>query len=92
MDRLREPLRVGVGIGGEMTYGQTLGFLRDPETVWWGNLATTIKGAVWGIGGGAILGLGLIHKRISTKTILIALAFLLVGLLVGFKLINKRSD
>ena len=25
----------GIGMGGEMTYGQTLGFLRNPETVWW---------------------------------------------------------
>ena len=79
---------VGVGLGGEMTYGQTLGFLRDPDTVWWGNLATTIKGAVWGIGGGAIIGLGLIHRRIPRKTILVAMVLLLIGILVGFKLIN----
>jgi hypothetical protein len=82
---------VGVGLGGEMTYGQTLGFLRNPETVWWGNLATTIKGAVWGIGAGAILGLGLIHKRIPRKTILIAFVVLLIGILIGFKLINDTK-
>ena len=79
---------VAVGLGGEMTYGQTLGFLRNPETIWWGNLATTVKGAVWGLGAGAILGLGLIHKRIPRKTILIALIMLLIGILIGFKLIN----
>lgn len=79
---------VAVGLGGEMTYGQTLGFLRKPETMWWGNLATTVKGAVWGLGAGAILGLGLIHKRIPRKTILIALIMLLIGILIGFKLIN----
>ena len=79
---------VGVGLGGEMTYGQTLGFLRNPETMWWGNLATTIKGAVWGLGAGAILGLGLIHKRIPKKIILIAFIVLLIGILIGFKLIN----
>ncbi len=82
---------VGVGLGGEMTYGQTLGFLRNPETMWWGNLATTIKGAVWGLGAGAILGLGLIHKRIPRKTILIALIVLLIGILIGFKLINDTK-
>ena len=79
---------VGVGLGGEMTYGQTLGFLRNPETVWWGNLGTTLKGAVWGIGGGAILGLGLIQKRIPKNTIILSFIFLLLGLLIGFKLIN----
>lgn len=79
---------VGVGLGGEMTYGQTLGFLRNPETVWWGNLGTTLKGAVWGIGGGAILGLGLIQQRVPRKTILMSFVFLLIGLIIGFKLIN----
>lgn len=78
----------GVGLGGEMTYGQTLGILRNPDTFWWGNVGTTLKGAVWGIGGGTILGLGLIHRRMSRKTILISFLFLLVGLIIGFKLIN----
>ncbi len=80
---------VGVGLGGEMTYGQTLTFLRDPATVWWGNVATAIKGGVWGLGGGAILGLGLIHHRVPRKTILIALVLFLIGFLIGFKLINE---
>jgi hypothetical protein len=78
----------GIGIGGEMTYGQTLGFLRNPDTVWWGILATTVKGGVWGLMGGAVLGLGLVHKRISKKTIIIAFALTLIGLLIGFKIIN----
>ena len=79
---------VGVGLGGEMTYGQTLGFLRNTDTVWWGILATTVKGAVWGIGGGAILGLGLLHHRIPGKTIVIAFIIYLIGLTIGFELIN----
>ncbi|MFN9461471.1 MAG: hypothetical protein ACK6D7_29470, partial [Acidobacteriota bacterium] len=27
---------IGVGFGGEMTYGQTVGFIVKPETFWWG--------------------------------------------------------
>jgi len=79
---------IGVGLGGEMTYGQTLGFLRNPDTVWWGILATTIKGAVWGIGGGALIGLGFIYHRIPKKIYIVAFVLLLIGILIGFKLIN----
>ena len=79
---------VGVGLGGEMTYGQTLGILRNPDTMWWGMAGTTLKGAVWGIGGGALLAMGIIHDRISRKHILISLLLLLLGLILGFKLIN----
>ena len=79
---------IGVGLGGEMTYGQTLGFLRNPDTVWWGILATTVKGAVWGIGGGALLALGLLHRQVPKKTIIFSLIVLLIGLIIGFKLIN----
>src|SRR5680860_231422 len=63
----------GIGLGGEMTYGQTLGFLRNPETVWWGLTGTTLKGGVWGLLGGAVLALGFIYNRIPKKTIFIAL-------------------
>jgi len=78
----------GIGIGGEMTYGQTLGFLRETDTVWWGTAGTTVKGGVWGLLGGGVLGLGLIHRRLDKKTIIIAFALILIGLLIGFKLIN----
>jgi len=80
---------VGIGMGGEMTYGQTLGFLRNPDTVWWGTLGTTVKGSVWGLLGGIVLGLGLLYNKLSKKTIIIAFLLLLTGMLVGFKLINQ---
>lgn len=80
---------VGIGLGGEMTYGQTLGFLRNPETVWWGILATTIKGAVWGVLGGAIISIGFIFKNLSKKTIIISLLIMMAGMLLGFKLVNQ---
>jgi len=80
---------VGIGLGGEMTYGQTLGFLKNPDTMWWGTLGTTVKGGVWGLLGGIILGMGLIYNRLPKKTIIIAFLLLLVGMLIGFKLINQ---
>lgn len=78
----------GIGMGGQMTYGQTLGFLMNPETVWWGNIGTTLKGAIWGLMGGAILSLGFVYKQLSEKTIIVALLLMMTGMLIGFKLIN----
>ncbi|WP_430974152.1 hypothetical protein [Sunxiuqinia rutila] len=78
----------GVGIGGEMTYGQTLGFLRNMDTVWWGTFGTTVKGATWGFLGGMILSLGFLHRQIPLKTLLYAYLWLFVGMVIGFKLIN----
>jgi hypothetical protein len=80
---------VGIGIGGEMTYGQTLGFLRNPGTVWWGTLGTTVKGSVWGLLGAVIFAMGLLYKKLSRRTIIVAYLFMLAGMFVGFKLINQ---
>lgn len=80
---------VGIGLGGEMTYGQTLGFLRQPDTVRRGILATTIKGSVWGIFGGAVLSAGFLVKKLSKKTIAISFLVMMVGMMLGFKLINE---
>jgi len=80
---------VGIGLGGEMTYGQTLGFLKSPDTMWWGTLGTTVKGSVWGLLGGIVIGIGLIYNRLSKRTIITAFLLLLAGMLIGFKLINQ---
>lgn len=80
---------VGIGIGGEMTYGQTLGFLRNPDTVWWGTLGTTVKGSVWGLLGGVILAMGFLYRKLSRQTILIAWLLMLAGMYLGFKLVNQ---
>jgi hypothetical protein len=78
----------GIGLGGEMTYGQTLGFLRNPETVWWGTAGTTLKGAVWGILGGAVFSIGFLFKRIPKKTLILTFLLMMLGMYIGFKLIN----
>jgi hypothetical protein len=80
---------VGIGLGGEMTYGQTLSFLRDPETMWWGVLATTVKGSIWGLLGATVLSLGFVYNRLEKKTIVMAFLMLMLGMLIGFKLINE---
>ena len=78
----------GIGIGGEMTYGQTLGFLRNPDTVLWGTTGTTLKGAMWGLLGGAVLSIGFVYKEIPKKRIIIALMLVIIGMFLGFKMIN----
>lgn len=80
---------IGIGFGGEMTYGQTLGLLLSSDTFWWGLLGTTLKGAVWGMLGGAMLGLGLVVHRLSMKSLLFGLLCLLAGAIVGLHFINQ---
>ena len=45
----------------------------------WGVLATTIKGGVWGVLGGAILAMGFIYKRLTKKTVIFALLLMMVA-------------
>ena len=79
---------VGIAMGGEMTYGQTLGFLRDSDTIWWGLAGTSLKGGVWGLTGGLFIALGLLYPRIKTKTLLTSFLIFLIGFVIGLKLIN----
>ncbi|QGY46805.1 hypothetical protein GM418_25050 [Maribellus comscasis] len=78
----------GIGMGGEMTYGQTLGILRDPETIWWGATGTTLKGAMWGLLGGAVLSLGFLFHKTSKKVFITASLLIILGMFIGFKTIN----
>ena len=77
-----------IGLGGEMTYGQTLGLLLNPDTVWWGTFGTTLKGAMWGLTGGVIFAFGFLFKRIQKKIVITAFLLLNLGMIIGFKLIN----
>lgn len=79
----------GIGIGGEMTYGQTLGLLHKSDTLLWGLLGTIVKGGVWGLLGGALLGLGFLAHRLRLRTVAIALLILCVATMAGIALINQ---
>lgn len=46
---------LGIGLGGQETYGQTIGLLRDWNTAAWGMLGLTIKGAVWSYGAAVLI-------------------------------------
>ena len=79
---------IGIGLGGQMTYGQTIGFVRFPETELWGLLGLTVKGAVWGLSGGVLLGLGLVHEKFTRRQIFLALLLMVGGTFTGWAIIN----
>lgn len=80
---------VGIGLGGEMTYGHTIGFLRSNDTLWWGLLGAGVKGGAWGLLGGAIAGMGFIAHRLTRQQLLLALGVLLFAIFLGVALINQ---
>ncbi|MBI4878014.1 MAG: hypothetical protein HY822_25570 [Acidobacteria bacterium] len=80
---------VGVGFGGQMTYGQTVGLTFQPETFWWGFTGFAVKGAVWGLAGGAALGLALDRDKFSLREILTGLLLMIGGTYLGWKLVNE---
>jgi hypothetical protein len=78
---------IAIGFGGDMTYGQTVGAAIDLDTRHWGLLGLTVKGAVWGMLGGA--GLSLAFARISPRMMAFIGIVLAVSTWVGWKLINQ---
>ncbi|MDZ4859432.1 MAG: hypothetical protein SGI88_10675 [Candidatus Hydrogenedentes bacterium] len=80
---------LGIGYGGDMTYGQTLGLAKDIDTRLWGFLGVTLKGTVWGLLGGAVLGVGLTRQHYDRKTLMTAFLITIVGFYLGWKLINE---
>lgn len=82
-------LTVGIGLGGSMTYGQTIGWTQDAQFIgnwsaWaWGMTGLSIKGGLW-IGLGAVfLGMTLSGARYTWREILclwlVAIAMFLFG-------------
>jgi hypothetical protein len=80
---------VGVGFGGQETYGQTVGLSFQPETFWWGILGFAIKGAVWGLLGGAVMGIAFVRERYRSRDIMIGCGLMALATYIGWKLINQ---
>jgi hypothetical protein len=78
---------VGVGFGGQMTYGQTIGLTLHDETAAWGLLGLTLKGAIWGLLGGAVIACGL--QPPPLRRILAGSGALMLACFIGWKFINE---
>lgn len=80
---------VGIGFGGQETYGQTVGLSLQPETFWWGILGFFIKGGKWGLLGGAVIGIALTRDRYSNRNLITSFALMVAGTYAGWKLLNE---
>lgn len=91
-------MTVGIGIGGTMTYGQTVGLTHDRdlvgnwEALWWGLLGLSIKGGLWIGLAGAFLGMGLSGKRYRALEVLALMLFLVGLVFVGIWVFNSPYD
>ena len=80
---------IGVGFGGQETYGQTVGLSLQPDTFWWAILGFVIKGAVWGLLGGAFIGIALDRQRHTTAQLLAGFAIMILGTWLGWQYLNN---
>jgi hypothetical protein len=91
-------MTVAIGIGGSMTYGQTVGLTHDSELIgnWgalrWGLLGLFVKGAIWIGFAGAFLGMGLGGQRYRPVEMGVLVPVLLGLMFVGIWLINSPFD
>lgn len=89
---------VAMGIGGTMTYGQTVGLTHDAPLVgnWaalrWGMLGLAIKGSLWIGFGGLFLGMGLSGVRYRPTEILCLLLVMLGASYIGIRFLNEPFD
>jgi len=89
---------LAMGLGGSMTYGQTIGLTQNAPLIghWpalgWGMLGLALKGGVWIGLAGAFLGMGLGGRRYRTRE-MIGLLLGLGGLCaLGIQLVNEPFD
>jgi hypothetical protein len=91
-------MAAAIGIGGSMTYGQTVGLSHDREIIgnieaWrWGMLGLFLKGGVWIGFGGFFLGIGLGGKKYRPLEMTIMLTAAVGLYALGLWLINSPFD
>lgn len=89
---------VAMGIGGSMTYGQTIGLTQDASLIGnhaalrWGLLGLGIKGGLWIGFCGLFLGMGLGGVRYGVRELLGLLGSLILVYLGGLYLFNSPFD
>ena len=86
---------LAMGIGGSMTYGQTLGLTQNApvignwEALLWGMLGLVIKGGVWIGFCGVFLGMGLGGVRYRPRHILALVLAMIGAFFLGIYLLNS---
>jgi len=91
-------MTVAIGIGGSMTYGQTVGLTHDHEILgnWealrWGMLGLFIKGGLWIGFGGALVGMGLSGQRYRPLELAVLMLVLIGLMFLGIWTINSPFD
>ncbi|BCS34854.1 hypothetical protein TBR22_A40800 [Luteitalea sp. TBR-22] len=86
---------IGVGFGGAMTYGQTIGLTQDAALVGnlaalrWGLTGLAVKGAVWIGFFGACLGMGLGTTRYRSRELALLMLALVAVAMAGVWLLNE---
>ena len=91
-------MTAAIGIGGTMTYGQTVGLTHDSTLIghWdafrWGMLGLAIKGGIWIGFGGVFLGIGLSGVRYRFWEIFVLILVLLGLSRLGVAVLNSPFD
>ena len=89
---------IAMGIGGSMTYGQTIGLTQNPEVIgnweaWrWGMLGLGIKGAIWIGFAGLFLGMALGGQRYFGRDAFRLMLGMFVLYAAGWWLLNQPFD